>query len=91
MTKCQSKGFSCSIIQFCSIIMYTLTCTLSFQDSFSLMDEHVPLLAAKLGVMVAVSLHCLWSSLQQSKLDKLPRSPPTRRDYEDKRPARYDD
>ena len=55
------------------------------------MDEHLPLLAAKLSAMVAVSLRCLWSSLRQSKLDKLPRSPPGRRDYEDKRPARYDD
>ena len=55
------------------------------------MDEHIPLLAAKLSAMVAVSLCCLWSSLQQSKLDKLPRLPPAQRDYGDKRPARYDD
>src|SRR5713101_842250 len=56
MTKHQSRGFSCSIIQFCSIIVYTLTCTLSFQGTFSLMDEHLPFLAAKLSAMVAVSL-----------------------------------
>jgi len=55
------------------------------------MDEHLPLLTAKLSIMVAVSLHCLWSSLQQSKLDKLPRLPSTQRDSENKRPARYND
>ena len=91
MTKHQSRGFSCSIIQFCSIIVYALTCTLSFQGTFSLIDEHLPLLAAKLSTMAAVSLRCLWSSLRQCKLDNLPRSPPAWRDYEDKRPAGYDD
>jgi len=83
MTKRQSRGFSYSVMQFCSIVVYALTCTLSFQGTFSLMDEHLPLLAAKLSAMVAVSLRCLWSSLRQSKFDKLPRSPPGRRDYED--------
>jgi hypothetical protein len=54
------------------------------------MNEHLPLLAAELSAMAVVSMWCLWSSTQQSKLDKLPRSPPWR-DYKDKRPAGYND
>jgi len=90
MTKLQSRGFSCSGYDFAALLCNALACTLSFPDTLSLMDEHLPLLAAELSAMAAVSMWCLWSSMRQSKLDKLPRSPPWR-DYEDKRPAGYDD
>ena len=86
VTKLQSRGFSCSGYDFMASLCNALACTLSFPDTLSLMDEHLPLLAAELSTMAAVSMWCLWSSTRQSKLDKLPRSPPWR-DHEDKRPA----
>jgi len=41
------------------IVAYTLACTLGFQDAFSLAHKHLPLVAAELSAMAAVSTCCL--------------------------------